>query len=239
MDATDAKAIRERISALRGTCESRRRSLDQDKGRREEILTTIEEERAEIVRHESNRELFAKANAFLSSILEDTQKSIEGVFGEIGSSALGKIFGEEKSLRFSFDTKGKGLKVNVRVMQPWEEGEDKVLATSLDDGEGGGIVDVIAFALRVAMLELVKPRQEGPIMLDETFKYIAADGRLNLAGEFLREVSKQIDRQVILITHQSQLLPYADRVFQFELGPKKKVSISKWDNNIDPEISSA
>jgi len=62
-------------------------------------------------------------------------------------------------------------------------------------------------------------------LLDETLRFIASDERMHLSGEFLREVAEKTQRQLILITHEKTLLPYADEVFEFSLHPGKRVKI--------------
>jgi len=72
------------------------------------------------------------------------------------------------------------------------------------EAKGGGIADLCAIGLQIAAMEVF--RQEGPLLLDEPFKHLSAlGGYRDRTSSFLRQVSEQLDRQIILITHASEL----------------------------------
>lgn len=81
---------------------------------------------------------------------------------------------------------------------------------SIMDEYGGGYVDVIAFALRIALLELL--HIPGPVILDESFKMVSRDhGFAERAGRFLRQLSEDLGRQIILVTHNDEIASSAHR----------------------------
>jgi len=80
---------------------------------------------------------------------------------------------------------------------------------------GGTVVQVVAFALRVAAWTLA--RTDNTIILDEPFAAVSADFR-PVCGELLAGLSEKLGIQFIVIaSHESggtsYLLDYADRVF--------------------------
>ena len=221
-----------------------RRRLDVASGRREELARSREALLLSRDEAAASRDLYRQTSVFLGVIMDETQRRMEAVFSEIGTAALEKIFGDGCCLDVKFKKTGTGTSVLIRVKQPIsvaDDGEVKYLETDILDGDGGAVVDIIAFTLRVAMLELYSPKQEGPIMLDETFRFLANDERMQLAGEFLREVMEKTERQLILITHERTLLPYADRVIHFSLLPGKVVRVtdvtvgSQWEEEPDAD----
>jgi len=70
---------------------------------------------------------------------------------------------------------------------------------------GGGVVDIISFALRVTLLSLMK--NERILLLDEPWKWVSKD-YLPALEELLRSLSKDI--QFIIITHEESLISSAD-----------------------------
>ena len=215
--------------SLNSDVSSLRRRLDVAKGRRDELDRTRETTAAARDEFANNRDLYRQTAVFLGVIMDETQKRMETAFSEIGTAALEKIFGDGCCLDVKFKKESNTTKVIIRVKQPIgldAKGEVKYLETDILDGDGGAVVDIIGFTLRIAMLELYSPKQEGPLMLDETFSFVANDERMQLAGEFLREVMEKTERQLILITHERTLLPYADRVLHFILHPGKVVRVS-------------
>lgn len=82
-----------------------------------------------------------------------------------------------------------------------------------DYGRGGGKIDVITLALRLAITEILQI--PGPLFLDEVGKHIdkVEDGdttALENLAYFLQEYSRQFNRQIILITHHDALASIGD-----------------------------
>lgn len=71
-------------------------------------------------------------------------------------------------------------------------------------GRGGGVVDVVSLALRLALLETYRPRLDGPMILDEPAKHVS-DEYIQAVAEFLSEVAAHYGRQVIMVTHNAHL----------------------------------
>lgn len=196
------------------------------KGKVEEIERQTEQEVKNRQEEQDKQVLYQKTAIFCSKLLEKMQEVLEEIFGNMGTAALSKIFGEDKKLKFTFDkNKQKNPSVDIVVSQPWDENED--LETSIANAEGGAMKDIVALGLRLAMMKMITPEPEGPIFLDEICRYIAANEGVKAAGEFIREFANKLDKQMIIITHKPELLDYADKVFTVEIAPKKTVRIKE------------
>lgn len=84
------------------------------------------------------------------------------------------------------------------------------------DARGGGVVDVISLALRVALLQTVRPPLPGPLMLDEPGKHVSEEYARNMAL-FLKSIADMFGRQIILVTHNQHLAEVGDRAFVVEM----------------------
>jgi DNA repair ATPase RecN len=62
------------------------------------------------------------------------------------------------------------------------------------------------------MLEILKPRPEGPVIFDEPAKMVSAEYAGNLAY-FLKQYAEKTGRQVMLVTHNPQLAEAADKSY--------------------------
>jgi DNA repair exonuclease SbcCD ATPase subunit len=69
---------------------------------------------------------------------------------------------------------------------------------------GGGVVDVAAFALRVAAILLTVPQPRRLLVLDEPFKFLS-QGHRAAAGALLATLAEELDFQIILVTHVPEL----------------------------------
>lgn len=88
--------------------------------------------------------------------------------------------------------------------------------TKPQDARGGGVVDVISLALRVALLETARPALSGPLLLDEPGKHVSDEFAPNVAT-FLKTLAGSFHRQVIMVTHNQHLAESADLAYTVEL----------------------
>jgi len=79
----------------------------------------------------------------------------------------------------------------------------------VENSDGGGIVDTLSMALRVAVMETSRPKPGGPVFLDESGKHLSREYLPNMA-EFLKQYTRTAGRQTFLITHWSELAEIAD-----------------------------
>jgi len=78
---------------------------------------------------------------------------------------------------------------------------------------GGGAVDVAAFALRMAFIAI---RGGRPILvLDEPFKFVSVDLQ-NKCSDMIKELSRKLSIQVIMVSHLPEIISGADRIFLCE-----------------------
>lgn len=79
------------------------------------------------------------------------------------------------------------------------------------DSMGGGMLDIIGFALRITMWSMQVPRSRNIFILDEPFRFC---GDLTLkAGMMLKSLSEKLNFQVLLVTHDHELKEMCDRVW--------------------------
>lgn len=87
------------------------------------------------------------------------------------------------------------------------------IKTKPEIARGGGVVDIISLALRIAFLQQNQPMLSGPLILDEPGKHVSNDYIFNL-GEFLKQSSNIFNRQIIMVTHNPHLSQISDKAFQ-------------------------
>jgi DNA repair exonuclease SbcCD ATPase subunit len=88
-------------------------------------------------------------------------------------------------------------------------GNQVTISANPEDGRGGGVADIVSLALRLALLELARPKPEGPVLLDEPGKHVSREYLPNMA-EFLKQYARKTGRQIIMITHAEPLADVAD-----------------------------
>lgn len=92
----------------------------------------------------------------------------------------------------------------------------EIIKTKPQEARGGGVVDIISLAIRIAMLESSNLDIKGPIILDEPAKHVSDEYIVQVA-EFLKQVSSMFDRQIIMVTHNKHLSEIADKWYKIEM----------------------
>jgi DNA repair ATPase RecN len=103
-------------------------------------------------------------------------------------------------------------------------GSDYSIETTPQDARGGGVVDVISLALRLALLHAAHPPLGGPLILDEPGKHVSEEYAPQLA-RFLKSFSQSLGRQVIMVSHNQHLADSADIAYLVEM--QQGVSITR------------
>lgn len=151
--------------------------------------------------------LLEKVQTLLQKTSEYARQQARGRIEEIVTSALTVVFGEGYRFRIDLVTRANRVEADYYLL-------NGALETQLkppDYDRGGGIVDVITLALRLAVLEL--SGNTGPLLLDETGKFVSAEYAPNVAY-FLKEYSQRFARQIVLVTHNEKLMGVGDKTFR-------------------------
>lgn len=89
--------------------------------------------------------------------------------------------------------------------------EDEI-ETDIWENGGLGVADIVGFALRIAFLALYRPKLRPFIVWDEPFRFVGEAYRRN-ASAFVRRVAKDLNIQMVVITHDAAFLDSADQAF--------------------------
>lgn len=147
-----------------------------------------------------------KTSAFLASVSKELRSRLVSEIEKLVTMAITKVLNDD-TLSFKLDFETTATTTNARCKL-----FDKVTNEEYDiiDSFGGGLSDIVCTALRLISIELWTPKNDLPIFLDETGKYISSDYQRNF-GLFLKEWSRQFNRQIILISHSKDVVLDADK----------------------------
>ena len=147
--------------------------------------------------------LYKKSVEVLNLVQEVTKEKTKNSFERLVTYALRFIYSKDYRFQLEFGRRGNLTELNFNIKSPeFEEYADPI------DTEAGGILDILSLALRISLLELNR-NNKGFIVLDEPFKHLSKN-HLAKAEEFLETINKKINRQIILITHQDELINNAE-----------------------------
>ena len=186
-----------------------RRELAQRRGERDLLKRQSAEVRQAAESNEAEAAECAEARDLMAAVLAATQQMVVGFLEEIATLALRTVYGDDYALRLKVEVKRNQTEITpVLVFREME--------LSPRDEVGGGVVDVLSFGLRMALWAMRTPRSRPSVVLDEPFKYVSRD-RVEAVGNMLKEVSGLLGVQLVLVTHDWELIACANRSWQVEL----------------------
>lgn len=134
----------------------------------------------------------------LRQVQESSQQIIQEAFEEPVSNGLKFIFGDGHALVLEYKEHGNKMHLIPKIITPKNPEPTNPL-----DTESGGKIDITNLLLRIMILEMINPRMDCTLLLDEPFKHVRGNSLLDKAHEFLLKLQQKTQRQLILSTPQA------------------------------------
>jgi DNA repair exonuclease SbcCD ATPase subunit len=173
--------------ATKNIWEERKQSLDKKIINLERLLIASEE-----------------LHAFFQKVALETQQQIRIKLENVVNMALDSIFPNRYRFELKFE-----MKYGQTEASPILYDGKNELNPSKENG--GGIIDILCFSLRVALLLISKNSKV--LILDEPFHFMDADIK-PLGYEVMQNLSHTLGIQIILVTHQEEAIERSDKVFK-------------------------
>jgi len=171
---------------------------------------TLKKEREnKIIELKKRLEKVEKMIGFVINLNETIKVKTIGYVEEVVTKSLNQIF-KVNSFKFkiSFDTHGTTPVSNFYLI---ENDVEKDVINSF----GGGVADIVGIVLRLVLLELQYPKNTAPVILDETGKFISNDYQASFS-DFLKNWSTTFKRQIIIISHKTEVMGFSDRIIEIK-----------------------
>lgn len=175
--------------------------IAKEMGKKEKILEQLEEKKIAIEEINAQIDLIEKASILLQKTSEFARNQAKIQVESLVTNCLQYIF--ENNLEFEIEIEELYGKPNAEFYVTTKY-DDTLIKTKPELSRGGGVVDIISLALRIAFLQIHKPRVEGPLILDEPAKHVSEEYIFNVA-DFLKQTSELFNRQIIMVTHNNHL----------------------------------
>jgi DNA repair exonuclease SbcCD ATPase subunit len=172
-------------------------------GKRDLLLDQKADSEADKLKAEKEIGTFDLVQILLDKTSAYARAQAKGQIEDTVSDALNVVFGGAHRFIIQLETRSNRPEVDYFL----DNGETITQLVKPDYDNGGGYVDVITTALRLAIAEL--EGAPGPLLMDEVGKHIDAEHSGNMAY-FLKEYAKTFGRQIILITHNKKLAEVGD-----------------------------
>lgn len=182
--------------------EAEKRILEKEKEKKEKELTECQTEKKSA----------EDARMILQLAARKTQEKIEIHFSDLVTKALKAVFDDPYTFIVKFEERRNKTECDFWLQKNGTKYHPRFSA-------GGGVLDVVSFALRLAYNRL---ERGAPILvLDEPFKYLDKD-TLPKAIELLHLLSNEFNMQFLINTHIPQIAEQANKVFEIENGKSRE-----------------
>ena len=159
---------------------------------------TVTAERAAMQEAKQDQQDALEAQRILQQIAQTIQQEAHKRIAEIVTKCLRSIF-EEDAYEFKINFLRKRGRTEARLVFVRDGHEIDPRRAA-----GGGVVDVAAFALRIACLILSRPPVRRLIVADEPFKHLSAEYRPRIAS-MIERLASDLKVQFVIVTHSPEL----------------------------------
>lgn len=198
--------LNDKITRLGNRLVSVEQRLQYLEGQKETLTTQLSENTSRLKAIIAEEDIFLKASSLLQSVSEKTRDLSVNKIELIITSALQEIL-DNRHIQFKivFENKRNAVSVEFRI-------RDSLIGTDLDviHSEAGGLKNVVSTILRLVIIDLHSPKIEGPIILDEVGANISVEYQPRF-GKFLKDYSRMMGRQIILVSHSTSVMIEADK----------------------------
>lgn len=182
------------------------KKLNEAKAKKKILKKSLAELKDSAIEQRKEKEAAEKARIVLQEVAQATQAKLEYNIENLVTLALHSVFPDPYNFKVQFLQKRN--KTECELLFEKNETYFKPLESS-----GGGPIDVASLALRLTFWKLTKSRPV--LILDEPLKFVSSDLR-SFCGKILKDLSEKMGVQIIMISHLSELLEYADNVIDIE-----------------------
>ena len=190
------------IQSLRNILEQRRGQKFQIQKSLSEITSELRNLKRSLRQHEQAREVIREVGI-------KTQERLQFHISDITSLALEAVFPDPYELIVEFVQRRNKTECDLYFVRN-ENRVDPMTAS------GVGAVDVATFALRIASWSMADPHSRNTIVLDEPFRFLSEDYQ-EKASIMIKEISRRLGIQFIIVTHEQILTAHADKIFETKI----------------------
>ncbi len=181
---------------------------------KEKLKKDLIVEKEKIEEYHKEIEIYEKKKKLIQDAASEARKFSKELFESNSTEALQAILGDNLSVEVKLGESGGTQTADFLVKANYEDGSEVVVDPTNEDG--GGVADIIALASLISMNSFVSDENSAPLVLDEPTKYVSKGNAKDVAL-FLSETSKNMNKQIIMVTHDGVSKDFADKAYKIHL----------------------
>jgi DNA repair exonuclease SbcCD ATPase subunit len=187
--------------------------LSREQGKCDKLKEQLESNNSKVIKINLELDLLSKVSILFQKTSEFAREQAKSQIESLVTKCLQFVF--DSDIKFLIEIEELRGKANAEFYVV-NESDDILIKTKPELSRGGGVVDIVSLALRIAFLQIHKPKIQGPLILDEPAKHVSEEFVFNVA-DFLKQTSELFNRQIIMVTHNNHLAAIGTNAYKVEL----------------------
>lgn len=215
------------VTELEREIASTRRTLSARSGEAAALARQYRELQAEVAELAAVRAAADRVSGVLASIGSERDAAARAQVEALVTAGLTAIFEESLSFHLVESTSRQTPQIDFVVKTHLPDGSS--FDTDVLSARGGGLAAVVGLLLRVVLILLTRAsgkKSPDVLVLDETLAHLSRE-YLDAAGQFLRTLVDSTGLQIIMVTHQVELVEFADVVYRLRLDAEGRTVATK------------
>lgn len=209
----DMEDLDKTIASIEKSLQKLEIDYNMKKNLKNRLKQELKDKKAKHASIEDNIDILEQVRLLLQHASEYAREQIKQQIEMLVTHCLQFVFGS--NIEFSIElveSRGRA-EAHFYVISNYDNHKIK---TKPEDARGGGVVDVISLALRIAVIQSTNLSKDSPLILDEPAKHVSNEYIVNVA-QFLKQISEVFNRQIIMVTHNHYLSEIADKAYVINL----------------------
>lgn len=165
--------------------------------------------RREIKGLENKSSNIVQAIYITQEVATATQQQLQLQICEIITAAIQTVFQQKHTLKIDFISKRNKSEAHIYLE---DEGGNEL---NLFNDDGGGLLDIVAFLLKITCWRISAIKSAPIFIFDEPFRNLSKEYQPKVS-EFIKEISQKLNIQFIIITHIQEFIENADNIIKIE-----------------------
>jgi len=187
-----------------------RKIVERRKGRRDSVLQDLKASKKNLRALKRELKSSEEASVVIQTVAKKTQDQLEYNLSNLVSIAMASILPDPYELKLYFSLRRGRVETDLKFIRRGME-IDPVR------GSAGGAVDIAALSMRPSIHVLTRPRPRNSLLLDEPLVALKGSDMPKRGSELIKEMSRNIKMQVIMVSHSDELIGSADRIFNIAM----------------------
>lgn len=156
-----------------------------------------------------------EAKLIIQAVAKKTQDKLKAYIEEPVSLAMAAVFDDPYQLKLEMVERRGRTECDFKWVRQGQEYDDLLFS------EGGGLVDVAAFGLQIAILGFMKHHARPLLILDEPLKWLKGGDLPERGALMISAVAKELGITILMVSHIPEQKAGADKLIHVTLSPDK------------------